>query len=252
MLWVGDLIVMVVLLATSEAMFRVGRVHRFREDVQVRSQITTAQASMLGLLALMLGFTMSMAESRFDARRRIVLDEAAAVGTTYLRAELLPEPVRTRSRGLLREYVDARRTFFHANHQEAPAATARAHAIHRELWAGVVSLAPTHETSDMLALYAASLNDMIDLEAMRDVAVMARLPETVHMLVIMCALVAVALTGFASGVSGKRVGLVVWLLPVLIACAYAIIMDLDRSREGLISTGDMPMRRLEQLLRAER
>jgi hypothetical protein len=65
-------------------------------------------AAILGLLAFLLAFTFGMAASRFDTRRELVLDEANAIGTTYLRAALLPEPHRTEIRSLLRDYVDLR------------------------------------------------------------------------------------------------------------------------------------------------
>jgi hypothetical protein len=251
-LWISDLAVLVILLATSEMFYRRGRASQRKRDENLRSQVSAAQASTLGLLALFLGFTMAMAESRFSTRRQIVVQEAAAVGTTYLRADLLPEPIRTQSKDLLRDYVSARRAYFSANTTEAPAATERGQSIHAELWQRMASIAPQHLDSDVMALYVESLNQMIDLEGMRDVAIVARMPWTIRLLLVVIAAIAVGVTAYSTGLGGGRVSLSLWLLPVLIAFTCVVIIDLDRSRAGFISTGDLPMMRLQQTLSTER
>jgi hypothetical protein len=177
------------------------------------------------------------------------LQEAAAVGTSYLRAEFLPEPTRTESKALLREYVGARRAYYEASVEEAPAATARAQEIQDALWSRTSVVAREHLDSDVIALYVESLNQMIDLEGMRDVAVIARMPWTIRVLLVFVGLVAVGLSGYASGLGDRRVSVAIWLFPVLIAFSFSIIADLDRSRAGLISTGDLPMMRLQARLR---
>jgi hypothetical protein len=249
-IWFSDVALLIVLLVTSELLYRVGRASRRRGDENVKSQVSTAQASTLGLLALFLGFTMSMAESRFTARRQIVVKEAAAVGTTYLRADILPEPVRSQSKALLRDYVAARRDYFHASASEAPAATARAQALHVKLWSAMDSVVPEVVDSDVTALYVESLNEMIDLEAIREVAIVARLPWTIRFLLVIIAVIAVGVTAYATGLGGGRVPLSLLLLPLLIAFTVYVIIDLDRSRAGFINTGDMPMMRLQQTLNA--
>ena len=250
-LWLTDLSIFVALLAISELMFRTGRSRGRPASEDVHSQITAAQASSLGLLALMLGFTLSMAESRFNARRGVLIEEANAISTTYLRADYLGEPIRSQSRQLIREYVKARRVFYRASLAEAPAATARAEELQRQLWALVVSYAPTHLDSDVAALYIESLNQVIDLEATRDVAVIARLPWTINLLLVIVALVAVGITGYATGIGGARVSVMLYVTPALIAVACAIVADLDRARAGHISTGDLPMIRLERWLESQ-
>jgi hypothetical protein len=251
-IWFSGVALLAVLLVTSELLYRTGRKSRSRSDETVRSQVSTAQASTLGLLALFLGFTMSMAESRFTARRQIVVKEAAAVGTTYLRADILPEPVRSESKALLRDYVAARRDYFRASASEAPAATARAQAIHAALWSKMDSVVPEVVDSDATALYVESLNEMIDLEAIRDVAIVARLPWTIRMLLVLIAIIAVGVTAYSTGLGGVRIPLTLVLVPFLIASTFYVIIDLDRSRAGLITTGDLPMMRLQRTLDAAR
>ena len=105
---------MVFFLLGDEVGFRLGRWKRPKVDEDARSQIITIQGAMLGLLALLLGFTFSMAMSRFEVRKQQVLDESNAIGTTYLRAQLMPEPPRKEVSDLLRRYVEVRLQFYQA------------------------------------------------------------------------------------------------------------------------------------------
>src|SRR5689334_16514906 len=91
-----------------EAGYRLGAWRHARIAEEKESPVGAMVGSILGLLAFFLGFTFSMAASRFDQRRLIVVDEANAIGTTYLRARLLPEPHRGQVQALLREYVEVR------------------------------------------------------------------------------------------------------------------------------------------------
>jgi hypothetical protein len=96
------------MLAATEAGFRLGRNSEASIPAETRSQITTVGAALLGILALLLGFTMSMAVSRFEVRKQLVLDEANAIGTSLLRAQLLPAPEGPEIANLLRQYVNVR------------------------------------------------------------------------------------------------------------------------------------------------
>src|SRR5262245_39544455 len=129
-------IVLVVLALTvaTEVSFRIGRRSRERYDEHMRGNLVTLQAATLGLLALMLGFTMSMAEERFMLRRLIKMDEAAAVSTAHNRALLLPEPERSESRELFRSYVAARQAYYRATQSRVPTETASAWQLQRQLW----------------------------------------------------------------------------------------------------------------------
>jgi hypothetical protein len=245
-LWFTDIALVFSLLAIAEVMFRVGRSLRRRADEHVRSQTTAAQASSLGMLALILGFTLSMADARFDARRTMLLREATAAGTTYLRTDYLPEPARSESRALLRDYVKVRRAYARASAAEAVVEVSRARAIQVQLWARAAITARAHLDSALVGHYVEALNEMIDLEETRDVVVLARLPPTVMMLLFLVALVAVGISGYAAGLGGRRAAVTLVVMPTLIALACAIVADLERARAGYIATGDLPMQRLEE------
>lgn len=238
-IWAADFSIALVLVGTSELAFRIAR-RRARKDAA--KELGTTQASTLGLLALVLGFTLAMAESRYNSRRQVVLDESLAVGTTYLRSDFLPEPQRSRSRLLLREYIDARIAFFHSE-----AATPRSQELHTRLWSELAAVAPAHDTP-LVGTYVTSLNQMIDLEAARDIVLAARVPWTIHLLVIVVAIVALGINGYAVGLGRIRIPVSLTVVPLLVAFAYGVLLDLDRSRAGFISTGDAPMERLQKSL----
>lgn len=250
-LWLLTLGVAILLLMASEASFHIGCRSRRRTDDVVRSHVSTASASILGLLALLLAFTLSMADSRHDARRRLLVVEANAVGTTYLRTKYLPEPVGTRSRDLLRQYVKSRRAYFQADRDQAPAVAARSEAIANEIWTAGAALAATHMESDLIALYLTSLNEMIDAASARRAAVIARIPTTIRALVLFIGVLAMFVTGYSTGLGGRRIPVMLIAVPMAIALTYAIITDLDRARSGLISTGDFPMIQVERMLDAD-
>ena len=101
-------VLLAAILAANETGYRLGRWQRARTDTGVRSQTSAIQAAMLGLLALLLGFTFTMALQRFDNRSQAVISEANAIGTAYLRTQLLPEEFREPARKLIADYVQLR------------------------------------------------------------------------------------------------------------------------------------------------
>src|SRR6478752_4984387 len=116
-----------------EGGYRLGRSRLTPTSEEKEAPVGAMVGSVLGLFAFVLAFTFGLAANRYEARRQAVLDEANAIGTTYLRAGLLPEPVRGASAGLLREYVDARLAMVQeARHAEG---LARSEELQRRLWA---------------------------------------------------------------------------------------------------------------------
>src|SRR4051812_45823277 len=109
--WVISLIFLLLIMACVETGFRFGRKSAARDADKAAQQITVVEGSLVGVLGLLLAFTMSMAVARFEVRKQLVLDEANAIGAAVLRAELLPAPESTQMRNLLREYVDTRLAF---------------------------------------------------------------------------------------------------------------------------------------------
>ncbi|MGL4555376.1 MAG: hypothetical protein ACRC33_29765, partial [Gemmataceae bacterium] len=161
------LAVVLVLIGAGEYGYRAGRREADRGDEALRSQIGAIQASMLGLLALLLGFTFSMAASRFDLRCKLVSDEANAAGTAHLRAGLVPA-ARLPARDALRRYLTARIAGDRAGWAAAQA----------ELWA-LAEAAAKDERSVPAGLFAQALNEMIDAQGRRDSADRNTVPEII-------------------------------------------------------------------------
>ena len=159
--------------------------------------------AMLGLLAFMLAFTFGLAASRFDERRHTILDEANAIGTTYLRGGLLPEPYRTEVRRSLREYVDVRLEGVQSG--KLNQAISRSLELHARMWSQAAAVAELDPRSIVNGLFIQSLNAMIDLHATRVmVGPRSRIPMIIWGVLFFVATVAMAGMGYHEGLAGTR------------------------------------------------
>ena len=183
--------------------FRVGRWYQERTPGEQEGPTGVLVGSLLALLAFLLAVTMSMAADRFDNRRGLVLDEANAIGTTYLRAGYLPEPVSSESRALLREYVSIRIN----TPDRAPLADRirRSEEIQDALWVRAEGLAIAHPDFDAYGLYIETVNELIDVSAARITGgLTARVPETIIWLLILGSMLTMAMVGYSAGLTGRR------------------------------------------------
>jgi len=164
-----------------EVAFRLGLRMRVRTDEANRAHVNALQAALLGLLALLLGFTFAMAVSRFDTRKSLVLAEANAIGTVGLRASLLPPAERAPFLGDLRDYVDARLMFYDAgtDKERIDASISRTTKIQNQLWTIAAAAAAGESNSIPFGLLLQSLNELFDLAERRQVALENRVPESV-------------------------------------------------------------------------
>src|ERR1051325_5800976 len=167
-LWTILPLTVVLALLSVELGYRLARYRVQHDQLEKESPLGGMVGATLGLLAFMLAFTFGLAGSRFEDRRQVLLSEANAIGTTYLRAAMLPEPMRTETQNLLREYVDIR---LEAVQQpgKLQQALSRSEALHNQLWSLAVA-ATEKERSPITGLYVESLNEVIDLHATRIVA----------------------------------------------------------------------------------
>ena len=207
-------------------------------------------ASILGLVALVLGFTFSLAASRFDARRHAVLEEANAIGTTYLRARLLPEPQASESARLLREYVDVRvRGIAEGKIAEA---IARSEVLHELLWAQA-SAAAKSQSSIMTGLFIQSLNNVIDLHAKRVlVGIRSRLPVVIWAGLFGLAMLGMSAVGYQAALSATRRSPAMLGLVLAFAVVLFLIADLDRGQEGLLQVNQHALIDLQKTMQPAR
>jgi hypothetical protein len=197
------------------------------------------QGALLGLVGLLLAFGLSLAVSRYEDRRANVVTEANAIGTTFLRAQTLPEPVRTRSLNLLTQYTRA--TIRVADH--VPGSSGADHAvafeqqIQRQLWRLAGQSLERAPNASAPRLYVESLNDMIDEENVRVTALGNRVPTAVLVLELVGAAIALGLLAAYLAIAGRGV-LAVVLASGLVAFLLLVTTDLDRPTRGLIRVPD--------------
>ena len=233
------LLLLIVMLVVFELGYRLGRWWQTRTPEETEGPTDVLVGSVLALLAFLLAITMGMASDRFDTRRGLVVEESNAIGTLYLRAGTLPGQAVEDSRLLVREYAPLRVNV--DDRQQLVANFARSEEIHDELWAIAEPIA-RDQSSDVLALYIESLNETIDLHETRVAALIyARVPETVVILLIVGATLALGVVGFSAGLTRRRGVLSAAVLIVALSAVLTLVIDLDRPRDGFVEVNQQPM-----------
>jgi hypothetical protein len=229
----------VVIFAASEIGRRYGVFARGRG----RDNDATLEAAVLGLLALMISFTFAMALTLFEARRDAVLNEANAIGTTALRARLLPAPHDARAVKLLRDYVQIRLDLYRRapSARELDAAIDRSNAIQTSLWQEVKAVEAVEKGMVPTGLFIQTLNEMIDNQEKRVTAYRNRVPDIALMALYAIAFIAVAFAGFGAELDSRRSRLPVYLTGMIVCAVLLLIQDLGRPDAGLIWAGQQPM-----------
>jgi hypothetical protein len=207
------------------------------------NNISTLESALLGLMALIIGFTFAMALSRFEARRDAVVQEANAIGTTALRARLLPEPHRSESLSLLREYVQIRLSIVHSGNSlaDAKVVVERSNQIQEALWQHAKAMAAQDKSLIPTGLFIQSLNEMIDNQGKRLAALRNRVPNVVLLWLLGVAAIAGGFVGYASALDAKRTRLPVYIMGLLISVVILLILDLDRPGSGFIQNSQQAM-----------
>jgi hypothetical protein len=224
---------------------RVGRRVRGSLDEGERTQLYGIQASLLGLLALLLGFSFAMADSRFDRRKQLVIDESNAVGTARLRAGVVGSERGRELQRLLDDYVATRLRGYRARDDAAMrAAIARSLELQRELWAQQSALAREEPQSLPVSLLMQAVNELIDLHTKRVAAGRDHVPTPVLVMLLVVAAVTMAWVGAGVGLGQRRGTPTVLLLSLLISLVVGVIVDLDEPRGGFIRISQAPLAQL--------
>jgi hypothetical protein len=200
----------------------------------------TMDGAVFALFGLLIAFTFSGAASRFDDRRHLVVQEANAIGTAWLRVDLLPAAAQAEVRPLYRSYVEARLAAYRAVPDMAAvqAALDRAAALQTRIWQASMTAARADGNPGVISLVGASLNDMIDITTTRLAATMMHPPLPVFLLLFGMGLAASLLAGFSLGRSGHRSWVHTLVFAGAIAASVYVILDLEFPRLGLIRVDD--------------
>jgi hypothetical protein len=237
-LWALLFAILLIVLLSVEVGYRVGR-YRGRLGEEKETPVGEMVAATLGLLAFILAFTFGLAATRYDARRQVLLDEANAVGTTYLRAGMLPEG-REEIRGLLRDYVDVRLEAIKPGKLEA--GIRKSEEIQNRVWEIAVRNAEDNPNSIVVGLFVQSLNDMIDLHAKRLTAsVRNRVPGPIWAALYGISILSFAAMGYHSGLTGTNRSLVIIAVAVTFSAVIGLIADLDRPQEGILKVSQQAL-----------
>lgn len=249
----NSLVIALALLASMviavEVGHRLGRPRHLRSDDATRTHVNGIQSSLLGALALLIGFTFSLALQRFDSRSEAVVTEANAIGTATLRAGLLPDDVRADSQDLLRRYVDSRiadSTVALSARGARDAAQATTRALMEALWQQGLVAARANDSPVTTGLYLSALNDMFDAWGRRDAELNRHVPEVILLLLNVTCVLSGGVIGYAAGLGGHRPSRSTYIFVVLLVAIAFVIVDLDRPRRGLIRVDHRPLFELQK------
>ncbi len=168
------------------------------------------------------------------------MSEANAIGTTYLRAAMLPEPMRTEVRNLLREYVDVRLNAVQQPGQLAQSLS-KSEELHERLWTQAVA-ATEKDRSPITGLFVASLNEVIDLHAVRVMAgLQSRVPAVIWIVLYVLALLAIEMIGYYAGLANSRRSIAAIALIIGFSMVLYLIADLDRPGQGMLRVSQQSM-----------
>ena len=208
----------------------------------LREPFGVVQAALLTLVGLLLAFTLAMAVTRYEARRAAVVDDANAIGTAYLRAQTLPEPMRARSLRVYPAYADAAIRLSRSVPGSAAAkrAIADESAIQRDLWRLAGLSLDERPVQSAPRLYVESLNEMIDMQTTRVAAINNRVPTAISLVVVVGAAVALALMAVYLAMFSRGV-VTVLLAAGLLTMLLFVTFDLDRPSRGFITVPDAPL-----------
>ncbi len=232
-----SVVLFIAILACNELCYRIGVMVQSRTDDEVKALTGSVQASVLGLLALLLGFTFSMSMQRFDNRSMALIDEANAIGTAMLRADLLPVEQRAETKAQLLEYAKARSALSAIDltlTQQRQAYRNQISEIQAKLWTLAIAAAETDSRPVTTGTFLSSLNEMIDSQSKRGALLRAHVPEPILLLLLFVFVASVGMMGYSSGLSRKRIFAPLVLVSLLITLIVFIIIDLDRPKRGLI------------------
>jgi hypothetical protein len=223
--------------------------HRSGDDKAASEQEGYILGAVSGLLALLIGFTFSLAIDRFDTRRDRVLEDAQAIQAAYLKAQILGQPYRTQMSELLVAYTDNRIALGEARPGEArDALFAKNERYLTELWAETVAVFPTIKSLDFSSSFVDTMSTVVETDAARKEGRRAHVPTQVYAILIIYEVVAAAAFGYV--MTGRRGREIAASLLLLFAMAMLLVIDLDRPATGRINESQDAMIMLSQALHA--
>lgn len=247
-LWVVFSFTVLLLFLSAEVAFLIGRSRRSTYNDAEKTTTSAILGAVLGLLAFLLAFTFGMAGSINNERKRLVGEEANAIGTAYLRADLLPETQSADIQTLLREYVTIRVELRNIKRfADAKPVVVKSKELQDQLWAHADKLADGKSEPIFTGLFIQSLNEVIDLHGKRlTAAVRNRIPGSIVITLYFVAILAMGMMGYQAGRSGVRVLVSRFVLILAFSSVVLLIIELDRPFKTIIKLSHMAMIDLQE------
>jgi len=207
---------------------------RYRtKDTETSEDLGIIQTATLTLLALIIGFTFSMAIDRHDQRETLEESEANAIETEYLRADLLPSTTASATKALLKQYLDQRIFFYSSqSYPEVREEHLKSDKTKQALWNEILPIARTTPTN-IMALVVSGMNDVFNSQGFVQASWWARIPATAWILMAAIAICANLIVGFGARNFKKNLALFM-IFPFVIAISFFLIADIDSPRAGVI------------------
>jgi len=220
------------MLLCSRLAFHFGARHKTAND----AQFAVVETATLGLVALLLAFTFQVSMSRFEEARQLIVSEANAIGTAYLRLDLLEPSDRTEIRGLFRAYLEDRIHIYEvvSSGGDAAPVVSQTRQLQDEIWSRVLESSRRAPLPAAPILLVPAVNQMIDLTTARLVSLRTRLPVLVKGLLFALALISSAVIGYAMGLQRRRSPVPVAIFSLIVSATIYTVLDLDSPRSGLI------------------
>jgi hypothetical protein len=239
-LWAVFAATVVLVLFAHEIGYRLGALRQKAKIHEKEAPVGAMVGATLGLLAFLLAFTFGLAANFFGQKREVLLDEANAIGTTYLRADFLPEADRRAVRDLLQEYVDVRLAAVETG--DIAPGIARSEQIHTLLWERAAANMNANPDSIAGGLFIETLNDTIDLHAKRiQIALRSRIPPTIWIVLYSIAFFAFGMMGFHGGLAATTRSFALLAVAIIFSAVIWLIRDIDTATEGSLRVSQQAM-----------
>jgi hypothetical protein len=246
--WAIMLISALLIFGMSEVGFRLGR--RRGPVTHGRDPSFLVQGSAFTVLALLLGFSFSLALGRYDARRSAMLREANAINIAFLRAQLLDAKTALAQRRDLDAYIDERLAYAQSDTDPSQRRIADAKSIQlqRDMWGLATRAAQRDPRSTMVPLFVASLNDVVSLSREEAAILNAHIPDVVVFWLLIIAMISSVMLGYGFGREGTRALIFKAIFAAMVALVFGLVLDLDRPQRGLIRVSLAPMKTVQALM----
>lgn len=253
-IWALFFVTVAFIVGMVEVGFLIGKRVLSRTDQERESPVSAIAGAILGLTAFMLAFTFSMASDRYDAKKALVRDEANIIQTVWERSDFLREPDRTKTKALIREYVDERIAFAEDRDSDRTVSTvAGAIKKQQEIWDIGVENTRTDPFmfSELGSSYLDSVNQMAAINSLRvDLGLQSRIPTGIWFVLFALIVLGMIGVGYQTAIAGSRRSRVTMILAISFSLVIALIAALDYPMSSFITVPQSAMKNLQSEINA--